>query len=196
MVVINIIQALLNHRMNSLKWILAFPGAIFLLLMGLIACRAVIGYQGLKTAWNGAQKAQRAAWIGVVLSILLPIIVCQFLYMPLVAIPAWYTTTWTTSREIAEVPNLPAIVFAAPLNYDLSMAKLYCSVNGWYDCLITPDPDHDSLERGDWSHFIMSPPKPERGTKEWNDFYRRPVARMDFQIYAEFVCKRPPSVLC
>jgi hypothetical protein len=50
----------------------------------------------------------KVAWAGVVLSIILPIVVCQFLYMPLVAVRKWHTVTWTSS--LSSEPTFPGVV--------------------------------------------------------------------------------------
>jgi len=53
---------------------------------------------------------RRTAWLGVTASILLPILVCQFLYMPLVAVPTWRTAQWTTSIGPLQAANWPAVI--------------------------------------------------------------------------------------
>lgn len=88
MIIINITQAFLINHLHTMAWILVFPLADFLLLLAAIAARTAISYKNVRTAWNAASGADRAAWLGAILSIVLPIIVCQFLYMPLVALPS------------------------------------------------------------------------------------------------------------
>ncbi|TKA81665.1 hypothetical protein B0A55_01336 [Friedmanniomyces simplex] len=50
------------------------------------------------------------AWIGNCLSILLPIILCEFVYVNRVAVPTFKNKIWTTSLQVNE--NLPAPSFA------------------------------------------------------------------------------------
>lgn len=52
------------------------------------------------------------ALIGVVASMFLPIIVCQFFYMPFVAVPAWHKPTWTTDIKADNISRYPGIVIA------------------------------------------------------------------------------------
>jgi hypothetical protein len=52
------------------------------------------------------------AWIGIIASMFLPIIVCQFLYMPFIAVPAWNTATWTTAIEADTTALYPSVVIA------------------------------------------------------------------------------------
>jgi hypothetical protein len=52
------------------------------------------------------------AWIGIIASMFLPIIVCQFFYMPFVAVPAWNTATWTTAIEADTTTLYPSVVIA------------------------------------------------------------------------------------
>ena len=42
----------------------------------------------------------------------LPIIVCQFFYMPFVAVPAWHTPTWTPGIEPGTAAFYPSVVIA------------------------------------------------------------------------------------
>lgn len=110
MIIINITQAFLINHLHTMAWILVFPLADFLLLLAAIAARTAISYKNVRTAWNAASGADRAAWLGAILSIVLPIIVCQFLYMPLVALPSWHQNTWTTSLHVDQNLPLPGVV--------------------------------------------------------------------------------------
>ena len=48
----------------------------------------------------------RVARIGICLSVLLPILCCEFLYLNLVAVPAYHTKVWTTTLEAqSELPS-------------------------------------------------------------------------------------------
>lgn len=41
-----------------------------------------------------------------------PIVVCQFFYMPFVAVPAWHTPIWTTDLEVDKTALYPSVVIA------------------------------------------------------------------------------------
>lgn len=53
----------------------------------------------------------RTAWIGVIASIILPIILCEFVYFNLVAIPAYHSVTWTTTVASQALIQMPTLVF-------------------------------------------------------------------------------------
>lgn len=164
MITINILQAFLIDRLHSLSWILGFPLSVFVVLLALAVARTAIGLDDVRTTWRTADVAERTAWFGVILSVLLPIIICQFVYMPLIAIPAWQTTTWTTSLEVTETFQMPAIVFMSVSDgYTMSIQDLQCSDQTERSCVISPDGVLSSLTQGNWSYFYLSPPSPAPG---------------------------------
>lgn len=68
-------------------------------------------YTRLQTDSVGiAQK--RIAWIGIVLSIVISIALCQFYYLPFVALPDWYEIKWTDDVDIPQDLVIPAMVIA------------------------------------------------------------------------------------
>ena len=40
----------------------------------------------------------------------MPIVVCQFFYMPFVAIPSWHTSRWTSNLDVESKISYPAVV--------------------------------------------------------------------------------------
>ena len=55
--------------------------------------------------------SRRLAYIGIVLSILLPVIIVEFLYLPLVALPNFHTSVFTVGIAANDSVSYPA--FAA-----------------------------------------------------------------------------------
>lgn len=149
MIIINITQAFLIAHLHSLAWILGFPLAVFTLLLAMIAWRTAMSYRDARTAWHAASGAERAAWTGAVLSILLPIVVCQFIYMPLVARPAWHKIVWTTSLRVAENAQLPSIAFIQYGIFHVHIKDIGYNIwdrdsrNG--SCVYSAHPFHESL---------------------------------------------------
>ncbi|KAK4560544.1 hypothetical protein LTR86_005741 [Recurvomyces mirabilis] len=112
MVIINIIQAACLDYLHSLAWIVVFPAVVLGAMILTVFLTMALSVKELLAEWRAADVPDRVARIGIVLSILLPIIVCEFIYMPLVAIPAWHSIRWTTSLRV-ESPTLFAAVVVA-----------------------------------------------------------------------------------
>lgn len=159
MIIINITQAFLINHLHTMAWILIFPLIVFLFLLLLIASRTAISYKSVRAAWNAANGADRAAWLGAILSIILPIVVCQFLYMPLVALPSWHQTTWTTSLKVDETLPFPRVGFVYQGYLDMNIQNLNCSVSQMDSCTMS------NVERQDlggmariWQYFWSNNP--------------------------------------
>ena len=71
---------------------------------------------------------RRAAWIGIYLSIQLPLLVCQYVYMDAWALPKWNKTEWTTSVSYEDPMMPPAILIVQSQRDEVAFAN----VNGAY----------------------------------------------------------------
>ncbi|KAK0776913.1 hypothetical protein LTR57_011314 [Friedmanniomyces endolithicus] len=111
MLTINIVQIVLLERIvNSVFLRIGVPTIVFgSLILALLLW--VLPYRlTLLETWQDASKSRRSAWIGNCLSILLPIILCEFVYLNLVAVPAFKSKVWSTSVQANS--NLTAPSFA------------------------------------------------------------------------------------
>ncbi|KAK0321871.1 hypothetical protein LTR57_019171 [Friedmanniomyces endolithicus] len=129
MLTINIVQiVLLEKIVNSVFLLVGVPAIVFGLMI-LVLLLWVLPYRTtLLETWQDASskhialtiessilahtiiESTRSAWIGNCLSILLPIILCEFVYMSSVAVPAFKTKVWSTSLQAND--NLTAPSFA------------------------------------------------------------------------------------
>lgn len=77
------------------------------------------------------------AWVGIAVSILLPILTCEFIYIPLVAVPAWRSVQWTTSLEVSEYTSPPAVALVVDSNSFASFLILECWLSyGFSVCVL------------------------------------------------------------
>ncbi|TKA33980.1 hypothetical protein B0A54_14857 [Friedmanniomyces endolithicus] len=129
MLTINIVQiVLLEKIVNSVFLLVGVPAIVFGLMI-LVLLLWVLPYRTtLLETWQDASskhialtiessilahtiiESTRSAWIGNCLSILLPIILCEFVYMNSVAVPAFKTKVWSTSLQANDnltAPSLP-----------------------------------------------------------------------------------------
>lgn len=158
MIIINITQAFLINHLHTMAWILAFPLSVFVILLALIASRTAFSYENVRIAWNAASGADRAAWLGAILSIVLPIIVCQFLYLPLVALPSWHRTTWTMSLHVDETLPLPGVVILYQGISVMSILDLWCWTDRAENCTISNvERQAPQQPTGTWQYFWYNP---------------------------------------
>ncbi|KAK0275426.1 hypothetical protein LTR35_011128 [Friedmanniomyces endolithicus] len=129
MLTINVIQIVLLERIvNSVFLLVGVPAIVFGLLILALLLWVLPHRTTLLETWQDASskhialtiessilahsiiESRRSAWIGNCLSILLPIILCEFVYMNSVAVPAFKTKVWSTSLQANY--NLTAPSFA------------------------------------------------------------------------------------
>ncbi|TKA81680.1 hypothetical protein B0A55_01346 [Friedmanniomyces simplex] len=111
MFTINIIQiAVLERIVNSVFWVAVLPAIVFVSMTLAFLLWVLPYHPTLSKTWREASISRRSAWIGNCLSILLPIILCEFVYMNRVAVPTFKKKVWSTSLPINK--NLPAPSFA------------------------------------------------------------------------------------
>ncbi|TKA73946.1 hypothetical protein B0A55_05646 [Friedmanniomyces simplex] len=138
MVVINFLQAALLDRLHSFVWITGFPLVVFILALLGIAVFVWRSWGRLKAEWHAAEAPEHIAWIGIILAILSTIIICEFLYMPLVAVPAWHRIQWTSTMSISNTTGFPAIVVVgAGENNAAQFTGVECDfqgIHGGWDC--------------------------------------------------------------
>ncbi|KAI1764876.1 hypothetical protein GGR53DRAFT_465976 [Hypoxylon sp. FL1150] len=113
MITINIVQAALIQRISSYGWIVGFPVAVFGSFSVVLIAWAVRDRRALATTWQRASWSERTAWTGVILSILVPIIVCEFVYLPLVAVRDYRSVKWSSSVR-AEKNQIPPAILLVP----------------------------------------------------------------------------------
>lgn len=117
--VINITEIALLDRVNAsrrpLIWIIAIPATILGVLLCLIVLWTCCSFQHVRTSYADAPGmlqflvsscadlwptvSKKIARLGVVLGILLPVILCQFWYLPFVALPHFRYINWVVSVE-------------------------------------------------------------------------------------------------
>lgn len=88
---------------------------------------------------NSIIGRQRAAWIGVILSILLPILICEFAYLNAWALPQYREKIWTSSLDFRynlRAPSLLIISFDEYVGMDQAVfgGPGYCEYNDVGDC--------------------------------------------------------------
>ncbi|KAK5113611.1 hypothetical protein LTR85_010840 [Meristemomyces frigidus] len=137
MVTINIVQAFLIDHINNFAWITVFPLAVFFALVLALVINAVLSRKQLLRGWSDAEASARAAWVGIVLSILLPVVICEFFCLPFVAIPHWHTVKWTTSLEVLEHALFPAVVVANQYTTNINMTMDLCFIADGSDCRVS-----------------------------------------------------------
>lgn len=146
---INVAQVLLIDKMHSKAWILGLPAPFLVLLMGLVV--GPFWCPVLQPFWN--KKSARARKIGTVLSIILPIFLCQFIYMPLRVLPAWHHTKWVVTVEDMPQIAYPALITSVPPNVNIT--SISCNASPYCD----PGPIHNVTVSGDWNgsrYFILN----------------------------------------
>nr|OQO22447.1 hypothetical protein B0A51_06245 [Rachicladosporium sp. CCFEE 5018] len=113
MVTINVVQAILIDSIGRsghvLAIILALPACVLVVMLALLAWRTTVKSWELANAWHEAGPSKRLAWIGVILTVIVPIVICQFIYMPLVARLEWKRVSWTTELRVPEIERFPGI---------------------------------------------------------------------------------------
>ncbi|KAK1810277.1 hypothetical protein LTR12_015341 [Friedmanniomyces endolithicus] len=111
MLTINIVQIVLLERIaNSAFLLVGVPAIVFGSIILALLLWVLPHRTTLLETWQDASKSRRSAWLGNCLSILLPIILCEFVYLNLVAVPAFKSKIWSTSLQASD--NLTAPSFA------------------------------------------------------------------------------------
>lgn len=62
MVVINIVQAILIDRINSIVWITVFPGVVLILFLAAIALHGTLSREKLVSAWKDTTRETPQAY--------------------------------------------------------------------------------------------------------------------------------------
>ncbi|KAK4547083.1 hypothetical protein LTR36_001304 [Oleoguttula mirabilis] len=162
MVTVNIVQAFLIDQINNFAWITMFPLVVFLAMILGILINAVLSRKELLKGWSDAEGSARAAWIGIVLSILLPVVICEFFYLPFIAIRAWHTVEWKTSLEAHDHALFPAVIIN---NYrtEMNMSMNRCFRADGTDCKVSP---MTSSQVGDVAgqYFTFNPVDQDNGS--------------------------------
>ncbi|KAK6422934.1 hypothetical protein LTR95_016614 [Oleoguttula sp. CCFEE 5521] len=113
MVTINVVEAILIDSIgrsgHALAIMLALPACVMAIMLAILAWRTAVKYRELAEAWREASASKRLAWVGVILTVIVPIIICQFIYMPLVARHEWKRVSWTTELRVPEIERFPGI---------------------------------------------------------------------------------------
>ncbi|KAK5674948.1 hypothetical protein LTS10_012360 [Elasticomyces elasticus] len=111
MFTINIVQiAVLKHIVDSVFWIATFPALVFAIMIASFLLWTLPHHPTLTKTWRGVSLSRRSAWIGNCLSILVPIILCEFIYMNMVAVPKFKKKVWSAVLDLED--NLAAPSFA------------------------------------------------------------------------------------
>lgn len=81
-----------------------------------------------------AQVATRTAWIGIILTTMVPTLVCEFLYLNFSALPAWRTTVWKTSLHTESALRFPSftvtpVVVDAEWSFNWTFPSVDCQIN-------------------------------------------------------------------
>ncbi|KAI9745422.1 MAG: hypothetical protein M1818_000956 [Claussenomyces sp. TS43310] len=113
MFTINILQIALMPHIRSKGWILTFPIVVFASMSTALVAYVMKVRETLKESWDRAEVSQRVTWVGILASILLPIVFCEFIYINLVAVPSFNKIVWTSTVDLPETANLPAIIWVA-----------------------------------------------------------------------------------
>ncbi|KAK0247816.1 hypothetical protein LTS09_017062 [Friedmanniomyces endolithicus] len=134
MFTINVVQIFLLERIvDSVFWVAGFPAIVFASMLLALLLWALPFHATLSETWRDASRSTRSAWIGNCLSILLPIILCEFVYMNQVAVPAFKTKTWSTSVLANNILRVPSFAIS---QYDLSVQVTFGA------CMIYGTPDN------------------------------------------------------
>ncbi|KAK3630560.1 hypothetical protein LTR56_017358 [Elasticomyces elasticus] len=109
MFTINIVQiAVLKHIMDSVFWIAIFPALVFATMIVSFLLWTLPHHPTLTKTWREASWSRRSAWIGNCLSILLPIILCEFIYMNMVAVPKFKKKVWSAVLDLEDSLAAPS----------------------------------------------------------------------------------------
>ncbi|KAK4903891.1 hypothetical protein LTR49_026561 [Elasticomyces elasticus] len=126
LIALNITQAYLIELgpwYQGFVWITAIPLAIMIVLLAVVCIDTILGHRELISEWrqtecryqipgdyiysaNLLSGAERWVRVGIVLTILVPIVICQFGYMPYVAVPRFERNGLETPKDAA----FPAVV--------------------------------------------------------------------------------------
>ncbi|KAK4545569.1 hypothetical protein LTR36_002919 [Oleoguttula mirabilis] len=138
---LNILQIALLEYVSSVAWIVGAPLVALALMSGALVVWMLRHRMDLMASWRGADAAARTVWIGVFLTIMVPTLVCEFIYMNFTAVPAWKTTVWTTSLDTQEYLRFPSFtVTPVVVNADWSFNWTGSGLPA-VDCQVNYDPN-------------------------------------------------------
>jgi hypothetical protein len=115
----------------------------------------------IELTWNYT-VSRRVAWTGIILTILLPIVACQFIYLPVIALPAWKTEIWDVSLSTDETLNQMPSVYVSPgagVTF-LNLSSPNCSWSGQNCTVIEDSVDNNTTQYFLFVPFISQPTTP------------------------------------
>lgn len=97
-------------------------------------CRLSVQRNAMRQDADTDIGKQRVAWIGVILSILLPILICEFVYLNAWALPKYRKKTWTADLNFESTLRAPSLLMIAFKAFDrLPQAVFTANGSCYYD---------------------------------------------------------------
>lgn len=130
-------------------WIKIFPSTVFAILVVVFIVVILLNRADIHKEWTAANNPdvnctsvfqlcshvhealttctgrKRTAWIGVILSIVASVVICEFFYIVRVAVPRYNTTQWLTGLEVENRLPFPSFTVVTPAYMQLQSSGEY-----------------------------------------------------------------------